>query len=108
MRDPSGEAAIASAWPLSDGAHVVMRLPVRMSYASRFARGTVLTPTAARAGRAVLKLPATYTVLPTTTCCQATPLIWAVGSPSEDTVVGVVVLGGSVSALTDGAPTLPA
>ena len=34
MRDPSGEAAIASAWPLRLGANEVIRFPVRMSYAS--------------------------------------------------------------------------
>src|SRR3712207_1127767 len=61
-------------------------------------RHTSPTPAGAPAGRAVLNRPATYTVLPTTTCAHATPLICAVGSGSAVTVTGVVGFAGSSGA----------
>src|SRR6187431_2199778 len=59
-------------------------------------RPTVEVPGAAPAGRAVAKLPPTYTVLPTTAWVQATPSICAVGSASPATVSGDDGLDGSV------------
>src|SRR6478735_4078738 len=59
-----------------------------MSKASRFARRTVLLPGAAPAGRAVLNLPPTYTVLPTTSWVQTTPFTCTVGRPSAVTPEG--------------------
>src|SRR3712207_8776508 len=61
-------------------------------------RHTSPTPAGAPAGRAVLNRPATYTVLPTTTCAQATPLICTVGSGSAVTVTGVAGFAGSSGA----------
>ena len=74
-RDPSGEAATTRACAFNVGANVVSRFPVVMSYASRFGRGVFPTPTAAPAGRALVKLPPANTRLPTTDCDQTTPSI---------------------------------
>src|SRR3954453_10350722 len=52
-------------------------------------RGVLFVPAAAPAGRALAKLPPTYTVFPTTTCAQATPSIWTVGSASAVTVLAL-------------------
>src|SRR4051794_35042778 len=62
-------------------------------------------PCVAPAGHACVKLPAAYTVLPTVTCAQTTPLSWTVGSGSADTVVGVAGSGGLVSACAGAAAT---
>ena len=55
----------------------------------------MLTPGAAPAGRALVKEPAAYTVLPTTTWVQTTPLTCTVSNGSVETVAGP--LGGWVS-----------
>jgi hypothetical protein len=92
----------ARPWPFSLWSKVVIRFPVVMSWASRFARATrpgLLT--GVPAGRALAKLPVTYTVLPTTTSAQATPSICTVGNGSALTVAGSPD-GGDVSAATCG------
>src|SRR5690348_10997260 len=63
-----------------------------------FERGVWLLPAADPAGRAWLKLPVAYTVLPTTTCDQTTPLTCTVGSESAETVDSVTGGTGAVSA----------
>ena len=55
-------------------------------------------PAAAPAGRALVNFPVAYTVLPTTTCDQTTPLICTVGSASAVTVAGVAGFLGSSGA----------
>src|SRR4029453_10100335 len=56
-------------------------------------RATPWVPGAAPAGRASLKVPPTYTLLPMITWAQATPLCWTVGSPSAATVAGIPAPG---------------
>ncbi len=69
-------------------------LPVRMSYAKMFCAAiSPVPPAATPGGRALVKLPVTYTVLPTSTWLQATPLICHVGKASALTVAGVPVAG---------------
>ncbi len=58
-----------------------------MSNASRLPRGVRLVPAAAPAGRAFVKLPPAYTVLPTMACDQTTPSTWTVGSASAVTAL---------------------
>ena len=98
MIDPSADAVIARPCAFSVGAQVVIRLPVLRLYASTFARAVSLVPAAAPAGRAEVNLPVAYTVLPTTTWSQTTPLICTVGSESAETVAGVPLDVGAVSA----------
>src|SRR3954453_7926385 len=100
-RLPSGDAAMARAWPLSDTLMDVLSTPVVMLYARKLLRGVVFDPAGDPAGLAAVNLPATYTVSPTTTCAQATPFIWTVGSAVAPTVAGeagLVGSGGIVSA----------
>ena len=82
----------------------VIRAPVVMLYASRLDRVVSLLPAAEPDGRALLKLPVTYTVLPTVTWAQATPSICTVGSASAVTVAGVPA-GGAESARAGPAAT---
>src|SRR5690554_3238635 len=88
---------MARTWPLRLGAQFVSAPVVRL-YESRWVRATVEEPGPAFAGRAVVKLPPTKTVLPTISWSHATPLIWAVGRESAETVAGVEASGGAVSA----------
>src|SRR3954451_11995785 len=55
------------------------------------------------AGYAFEKDPPTKTVPPTISCVQTTPFVCTVGSASADTVVGVLVEAGAVSATEAGA-----
>jgi hypothetical protein len=57
MRLPSGEAVMARPCPLRVWLKLVIRAPVRMSKATRLARGVVWVPAGAPAGRALVKLP---------------------------------------------------
>src|SRR3712207_559165 len=93
MRDPSGEAEMCRPWPFSRWLKDV-RAPVCRLKATRFWRAVTLVPGAAPAGRAWVKLPVAYTVLPTVTIDHTTPLTWTVPRPSADAVGGFAVLGG--------------
>ena len=75
-----------------------------MSKASRFARGVRFVPAAAPAGRALLKRPPAYTVLPTTAWDQTTPSICTVGSRSAVTVVAGGWMMGAGAACAGAAP----
>ena len=101
MVEPSAEAFTTSACALSTGAQG-SNAPVVTSKDRRWVRLTSLTPAAEPDGRALVKLPATKAVLPTTTVFHTTPLIWGVGSASALTVAGVPG-GGVVSATAAGA-----
>src|SRR3954447_439098 len=104
MRDWSGEATMIRPWPFSEWFHDVIT-PVVRSNATRFARGVSLTPGSAPAGRALVKRPVAYTVLPTVTIDHTTPLTCTVGSASALTVSGLAgdVGVGMVSARAPGA-----
>ncbi len=56
-------------------------------------RVTSFVPFAAPLGRALVKEPPAYTVLPMTIWLQTTPLIWGAGSASLVTVAGSVPVG---------------
>src|SRR6476661_2192003 len=60
-------------------------------------------PGATPGGRALVKLPVTYTMLLTTTWLQTTPLICQVGNASA-LMVGGTPAGGLVSAMAAGGP----
>src|SRR4051794_21361854 len=64
-----------------------------------FDRGVSFVPAGDPAGRAEVNSPVAYTVLPTTTWSQTTPLICTVGSASALTVVSVTGGTGAVSAV---------
>src|SRR3954452_45410 len=93
MRDPSGEAMMLRPCPFSVWLKVVIRAPVVRLNASILARGVVLVPAAAPAGRALVKLPVAYTVFPTVTIDHTTPFTWTVPRPSAATVAGVPASG---------------
>ncbi|MFD3444890.1 hypothetical protein ACFDTO_09875 [Microbacteriaceae bacterium 4G12] len=104
MRLPSGEAVTELIVPLTVGAKVLISAPVCRLKARRLERGTLPTPTALPAGRALAKDPPAYTVLPTMVVDQMMPSIWTVGRTSVETVSGTPAAG-AVSANAGETPT---
>src|SRR3712207_2914925 len=77
--------------------------------AGRLPRGVSAVPAGTPAGRALVNLPAAYTVVPTTAWDHTTPSTCTVGSGSAVTVVGVAGSAGtrgaeSARAVPDGNP----